>query len=78
VKTTSKVVEIQILIRMTRGTKFKCSLIEVDSLIQVTWSSPLLKSVLETDSKVVERHGLIRMTRQEECKCSLVEVNGLI
>jgi len=73
-----KDVEIYGLIRMTRGTECKCSLIEVNGLMQVRQNTLLLESDPETVGKIVERHESMRMTRGTECKCSLMEVNGLI
>jgi len=77
---------------MTRGTKCKCSLIEVNGLINIRHNTLLVKSdpemagkfaetvgkVAEMVGEVAERHRSMKMTRGTECKCSSIEVNGLI
>jgi hypothetical protein len=40
---------------MTRGTECKCSLMQVNGLIQVRQDTPLLKPGIEIVGKVVER-----------------------
>jgi hypothetical protein len=51
---------------MTKGKKWKCSLVEGNGLIQVTQDTLLLESGLETVGKIIERDGLTRMTMGTE------------
>jgi hypothetical protein len=63
---------------MAEGTKFQCSSIELNGLIQIRWDTTLLESDSKAGGKVVEKYGSVRMARGTQEQCSSIELDGLI